>query len=107
MSKFTVSSAAFLLNLIPVLASAQSGVPDPAVPGSGYRIPTVVQAQHSGCGDEVVKLRDNVLLRMNRPGNGNDSLGQQNTYLQAASQAAAAGDNERCVYWRDRYNQVR
>jgi hypothetical protein len=107
MRKFRVSAAAFLLGLIPVLASAQSGVPDPAVPGSGYRIPSVVQTQHSGCGEEVAKLRDNVLLRLHRPGNGNDSLGQQNSYLQAAGQAAAAGDNARCAYWRDRYNNVR
>ena len=41
MTRRILLTAAFLVPLVPGLAAAQSALPDPAVPGSGYQIPEV------------------------------------------------------------------
>lgn len=43
MTKTTFQIAALLIALAPAAALAESALPDPAVPGSGYRIPAVTR----------------------------------------------------------------
>jgi hypothetical protein len=47
MTRFSLSLGAALIALAPGLAAAQSALDNPAVPGSGYRIPEVRTAQQS------------------------------------------------------------
>ena len=107
MSKFTVSSAALLLGLLPAAALAQSAVSDPSVPGSGYQVRAIQQAtglRHDGCGAEAARLRDGLDMRVSRSGNGDSSQAMYSTFLQAAANAGAAGDDPTCAYWLHRYN---
>ncbi len=41
MMKRILLTAALIVPLVPAIAAAQSAVPNPAVPGSGYQIPEV------------------------------------------------------------------
>ena len=111
MMRFTASSAAVLLGLIPACAVAQSALPDPAVPGSGYRIPSAGQAQalrpNPGCGATASKLRDGIEFRISRPGNADNTLTTLRSFLEAASAAATAGNDAACDYWLARYNNHR
>jgi hypothetical protein len=109
MTTFRVSSAAFLFGLVPVLAFAQSALPDPAVPGSGYRIPERVTQgtalpPSGSCGQTVATLKDSALLRVIRRGVETGPL--RNALLDTAASAAAAGDEAGCAYWLNRYEQI-
>jgi hypothetical protein len=102
-----MSSVALVLGLLPAAALAQSALSDPSVPGSGYQVRVVAQApglRHDQCGDEATKLRDGLDMRISRSGVADNSQTMYGTFLQAAANAGAAGDNVTCAYWLNRYN---
>lgn len=110
MSKFTMSSAVVLLGLLPAVALAQSALPDPGKPGSGYQVPQLEQAQafrHDACGEEAAKLRDGLDMRVSRSGVADNTQTMHKTFLQAAANAGAAGNEAECAYWLNRYNNQR
>ena len=71
-----MSSVALVLGLLPAAALAQSALPDPSIPGSGYQAQSVAQApglRHDGCSDEAAKLRDGLDMRISRSGVADNS----------------------------------
>ncbi|MBV8535106.1 MAG: hypothetical protein JO128_05905, partial [Alphaproteobacteria bacterium] len=84
-----------------------SALPDPSVPGSGYQVRAIQQAtglRHDACGEQAAKLRDGLDMRISRSGVADNSQTMHATFLQAAANAGAAGDDATCNYWLNRYN---